>query len=599
MLHGRVMVGDSVLTSGTVVLHHVAEASQGEIDSTRVSGDGTFSFRLPTVPDPGRSEVYFASVRHSGILYFGSPINMAVQLDSLYEIHAYDTLSAPAGGAELPVEVRNLFLEADADRWQVTDLFQLRNDGDRTLVAPEGGFIWRYPLPAGIENPTVAQAEFATGAAAVEDGQLVVRTPLPPGQRLFVIRYDVPDPFLDLPLPGSTETLEILVREPAPPMDAPGLVVGDRVEIEPGSTYRRFSGLNLKDTERPARRSRTAVGPTRALVRGDPRHRPRLGGRLGRAEADPAARTRAHGRDAQGADPRDSPARRGFRGEPRSVGGGARGLRGATCRAAPAAPSALLGTADHDGDRHAGDPPARSRLWRDQPHPPLLHRVARHARRDGARRARQGGKGGLTLATFATGELTAFVKPHRDLHTMKDFACSRLRSGLGASVLRFAGASAVAELVVAHADEEPRPEIYLALEDALDGLEQVQEAGIATAALSGAWRIVEAFGFAPELEVCTRCGTPLGAEEIGRFDFAAGGILCAACGAGGAGPRVGPGARAQLHGLLAGRLDPPITHARRHLALLSDFVAFHVAQRPLKSLRFLGDLLPGDEEEAT
>lgn len=261
MLRGRVLVGDSALTAGVVVLHHVAEASQGEIDSTRVSRDGSFSFRLPTVPDPGRSEVYFASVRHSGILYFGTPINTAVQLDSLYEIHAYDTLSAPEGGAGLPVEVRNLFLEADADGWQVTDLFQVRNDGDRTLVAPEGGSIWRYPLPGGLENPTVAQGEFATGAAAVEDGFLVVRTPLPPGQRLFVVRYHLPDPFLDLPLPGSTETLEILVREPAPAMDAPGLVVGDRVEIEPGTTYRRFSGVNLRDANARLVEAEQPAGP--------------------------------------------------------------------------------------------------------------------------------------------------------------------------------------------------------------------------------------------------------------------------------------------------------------------------------------------------
>jgi DNA repair protein RecO len=210
----------------------------------------------------------------------------------------------------------------------------------------------------------------------------------------------------------------------------------------------------------------------------------------------------------------------------------------------------------------------------------------------------RGGKGGITLATFATGELTAFVKPQRDLHTMKDFACAQLRSGLGGSVLRFAGASAVAELVVAHADAEPHPELFAALEDALDDLERVPETGIATAALSGAWRIVEAFGFAPELEVCTRCGRALGRDEIGRFDFAAGGILCAECATGAAGPRVGPGARDQLHGLLSGRLDPPVTYPRRHLALLSDFVAFHVAQRPLKSLRFLGDLLPREEEAA-
>ena len=144
------MLGDSALGSATVVLHHVAESEQGEIDSTRAAPDGSFSFDLPTVPDPGRDEVYFASVRHSGILYFGSPVNMAVQLDSLYEIRVYDTVTTPATGVQLPVEVRNIFLEANGDRWQVTDLFQLRNDGERTLVAPENGYVWRYPLPEGM-----------------------------------------------------------------------------------------------------------------------------------------------------------------------------------------------------------------------------------------------------------------------------------------------------------------------------------------------------------------------------------------------------------------------------------------------------------------
>ncbi|HSM61694.1 MAG TPA: DNA repair protein RecO C-terminal domain-containing protein, partial [Longimicrobiales bacterium] len=134
------------------------------------------------------------------------------------------------------------------------------------------------------------------------------------------------------------------------------------------------------------------------------------------------------------------------------------------------------------------------------------------------------------------------------------------------------------------------------LERALDALEECAEPVVPAACLSGAWGVVEAFGFAPELEVCARCGNALGADEVGRFDFAAGGVLCASCGDGGAGPRVGPIARAQLRALLGGRTHEPLTHPRRHLALLSDFVAFHVAQRPLKSFRFLGDMLP--EEDA-
>ena len=206
------------------------------------------------------------------------------------------------------------------------------------------------------------------------------------------------------------------------------------------------------------------------------------------------------------------------------------------------------------------------------------------------------GKGTTTLDTFASGELTAYVKAQRDLHTMKDFACTRARPGLGGSVLRFAGASAVAELVVVHTEEDPHPEVFEALEGSLDALEEVGEERVPAACISGAWRVVGAFGFAPELDVCIRCGTLLGPEEMGRFDLAAGGALCQACSDSAQGPRVGPGAREQLRALARGALDVPVTHPARHLALLSDFVAFHVAPRPLKSLAFLGQLLPRDEE---
>ncbi len=153
----------------------------------------------------------------------------------------------------------------------------------------------------------------------------------------------------------------------------------------------------------------------------------------------------------------------------------------------------------------------------------------------------------------------------------------------------------MADLVVAHADQEPNPEIFGALEGSLDAIEEVPEEAAVSACLSGAWGIVRAFGFAPELDACTRCGTPLGAEDVGRFDLAAGGILCPGCAEGTGGPRVGPIAREQLRSLLDGRWSEPITHARQHLALLSEFVGFHVVPRPLKSFRFLADVLPVEQ----
>lgn len=202
------------------------------------------------------------------------------------------------------------------------------------------------------------------------------------------------------------------------------------------------------------------------------------------------------------------------------------------------------------------------------------------------------GKGAATMGTFASGDLTAYVKAHRDLHTMKDFECTRLRQGLAADVLRFAGASAAAELVLAHAEQEPHPGLFAALLTALDEIESVREDERAGAVLCGLWTLTDAFGFAPQLDGCIRCGAVLGEEEFGRFDFAAGGIRCPACSEGAAGPRMGPGARGQLRQLLNGARPPNLSHARQHLSLLTDFLAYHVVSRPLKSLRFLPGLFP-------
>jgi hypothetical protein len=247
VLNGKVFVGDSILRRGRVVLHHISLNAQGEVDSVRITHDGTFSFELPTVPDSAHSEIYFASVRHSGILYFGPALTLAVQLDSLYEIHTWDTTMVARTGTPLTVETRNIFLQQDSGRWNVTDLFQVRNDRKKTLVAPPGGLVWRYPLAASATHPVMAQSDVIADAESFQNGDMVVRAPLSPGEQLFVARYQVPNPYLTLRLPGLTEQINILVREPAPPMKAPGFTLMEPIQMDAGTTYRRYAANQVRD----------------------------------------------------------------------------------------------------------------------------------------------------------------------------------------------------------------------------------------------------------------------------------------------------------------------------------------------------------------
>ena len=43
VLHGQALLGNEVLRSGTVVLHHLIGGTQGELDSVPLGIDGTFS----------------------------------------------------------------------------------------------------------------------------------------------------------------------------------------------------------------------------------------------------------------------------------------------------------------------------------------------------------------------------------------------------------------------------------------------------------------------------------------------------------------------------------------------------------------------------
>jgi len=244
ILVGRAMLGDSVLTSGMVVLHHLGPVTQGEIDSVAVAPDGSFVLRLPRVPDPATEEMYFASVRHDGVMYFGNGITAAVDLDSLYVINAYDTLVAPAEGMPVALEARSVFFEQAGAEWAVTDVFQLHNELDRTLVPRSGGRVWSYPLPVGARD-VAAEGEMSGDVVGYEGGQIVFRAALPPGERLFVIRYYLDSLEVTLPTPGETAMMDVLVREPAPTMEIEGLGQDESIQIDATTTYRRFAGQNV------------------------------------------------------------------------------------------------------------------------------------------------------------------------------------------------------------------------------------------------------------------------------------------------------------------------------------------------------------------
>lgn len=215
----------------------------------------------------------------------------------------------------------------------------------------------------------------------------------------------------------------------------------------------------------------------------------------------------------------------------------------------------------------------------------LVGAIAKGVRKRGAR-------GGGAPATFARGVLTVYVKPGRDLHTMKDFAPERVRRNLPRDPVRFASASVLAEIVLRHTGEEGSPRLFALVDAALERLENTDAGEIVPEVLTRAWSLVGEMGYLPTLDRCISCGDPIGEGEMTRFDLGAGGVRCSRCQEG-RGRRLGPGAREQLRRLSRGDRVEDLRKPSAHLRLLHDFVAYHLAEgRRLDSFRILLELAP-------
>ena len=217
---------------------------------------------------------------------------------------------------------------------------------------------------------------------------------------------------------------------------------------------------------------------------------------------------------------------------------------------------------------------------------------------------RGGSRGQASPDTFSRGELTAYVRPTRELQTFKEFSVEEAGGSLGRDVVRFAGASVLAEIVLLHAGPDPSPHVFERLRNGLRRIDAEPLAGIVGAVLAEGWMLVTTLGYEPQIDVCVRCGRVPDATERLRFDFSAGGLRCSDCVSEQLaprveprlGPRVGPGARQQLAALLQGKVPEELGKPRAHLRLLHDFVIYHISgSKPLKTFRVFSSVAGLDE----
>src|SRR5262245_18096913 len=196
--------------------------------------------------------------------------------------------------------------------------------------------------------------------------------------------------------------------------------------------------------------------------------------------------------------------------------------------------------------------------------------------------------GGI-LEPFTEGSASFFLRDLRDLHTLTGFELVRSRQQLGSDLLRFGGASLLAELVLRTGSEENDPALFDLIRNALDAVAQAPVTELESTVLALAWSTVAQIGFAPALDECLTCRRMIADAEEVLFDHTAGGVRCLSCGAGLGGKTVPGQARAALLTLIEG-VPLPLENTAPYWRLLGRFLAHHVLDgQALHSLAFLAE----------
>jgi hypothetical protein len=240
----RVAGGDTLPVGGVaVVLHRVARAAQGPIDTTIADPRGRYAFRFPT----DTTAAFLVSVRYEGIQYFSAALaSRPERPDTSVIILVADTSStAPVNAQERTL----LVSRADESGTRaVVDWVVLLNSGERTRVAGDSLHpSWGAALPPDAQNVALADAALSQFSAEVLEfrrDSVLLFAPLSPGQTELVLQYHIPGTLrrFSVPLTRGLDSLFVLLEERGASVVVPRLSVAESQRLE-GRTFQRWVGV--------------------------------------------------------------------------------------------------------------------------------------------------------------------------------------------------------------------------------------------------------------------------------------------------------------------------------------------------------------------
>ncbi len=243
LLRGSARLADGPAPGGVVVLHRVAGAESGPLDSAAAGPDGSFVLSLPRLPEAG--EIFFATMTRDGIVYFGQPISR--ELPASYVIQTYPSAAA-AQRAPPELISRTVIAEKEAEGWRLLDVFQLLNAHAATLISSEDGPAWSYRVPESATDLEVDPSSPIANAASISGGRIRLSAAVHPGEHAYAVRYFVPQDTFTLVVETSARRMDVLFPEELGEVEVTGLAQATATDMD-GRTYRRFAGANVAPSQ--------------------------------------------------------------------------------------------------------------------------------------------------------------------------------------------------------------------------------------------------------------------------------------------------------------------------------------------------------------
>jgi len=163
----------------------------------------------------------------------------------------------------------------------------------------------------------------------------------------------------------------------------------------------------------------------------------------------------------------------------------------------------------------------------------IVHLLAREAGR--VRCLAKGSLRGMNpfggpMDRWTAGEAVFSLRDPTHLATLMEVYETERFEGLRARLPAYFGACYLTEMVLALVPEvDPQPGLFDLVVETMRALAAAEAEGGQAVTLAGAWRLLAALGYGPDMGQCTDCGRALAEGEAAAFDVALGGPVCEAC----------------------------------------------------------------------